>query len=82
MEFNTDVVSEKGFREFVVSADASSNRLDAAEYVSLSRQSMSAEVKLFGTVANGIFDDIVSRRLPPGSGPGPTAQAILSQKGM
>jgi cytochrome o ubiquinol oxidase subunit 2 len=82
MEFNTDVVSEKGFHDFVVSAGASSNRLDAAEYVSLSRQSTSAEVKLFGTVASGIFDDIVSRRLPPGSGPGPTAQAILSQKGM
>jgi cytochrome o ubiquinol oxidase subunit 2 len=82
MAFNTDVVSEKGFHDFVVSAGASSNQLDGAEYISLSRQSKSAEVKLFGKVASGLFDDIVSRRLPPGSGPGPTAQAILSQKGM
>ncbi len=82
MGFNTDVVSEKGFGEFVAGASASSKRLDEAEYISLSRQSKSTEVELFGKVASGIFDAIVSRRLPPGSGPGPTAQAILSQKGM
>jgi cytochrome o ubiquinol oxidase subunit 2 len=82
MAFNTDVVSEKGFHDFVVSSGASPNQLDGAAYISLSRQSKSAEVELFGKVASGIFDDIVSRRLPPGSGPGPTAQAILSQKGM
>jgi len=82
MAFNTDVVSEKGFRDFVRGASASSKRLDGSEYISLSRQSTSAEVKLFGKVASGIFDDIVSRRLPPGSGPGPAAQAIMSQKGM
>jgi cytochrome o ubiquinol oxidase subunit 2 len=82
MGFNTDVVSENEFHDFVVSASASPSQLDKAEYISLSRQSTSAEVKLFGKVASGIFDDIVSRRLPPGSGPGPTAQAILSQKGM
>jgi len=82
MAFNTDVVSEKGFHDFVVSTGASPNQLDGAEYISLSRQSKSAEVKLFGKVASSLFDDIVSRRLPPGSGPGPTAQAILSQKGM
>ena len=79
MGFNTDVVNEKGFHDFVAGASASSNRLDEAEYASLSRQTRSTEVKLFGKVASGIFDDIVSRRLPPGSGPKPTAQASLSR---
>jgi len=79
MGFNTDVVSEKEFRDFVLGASASPKRLDEAEYISLSRQSTSAEVKQFGKVASGIFDDIVSRRLPPGSGPEPTAQAGLSR---
>ena len=77
MTFNTDVVSEKGFHDFVVGAGASPNRLDAAAYLSLSRQSRSAEVKLFSKVANGMFDDIVSRHLPPGSGPEPSALSIL-----
>jgi len=79
MAFNTDVVSEKGFHDFVVGASASSKRLDGAEYVSLSRQSMSTEVKVFGKVASGIFDDIVSGLLPPGSGPEPSTQPILSR---
>jgi cytochrome o ubiquinol oxidase subunit 2 len=76
MEFDTDVVSKKGFHDFVVSASASSNQLDEAEYSALSRQSRSTEVKLFGKVVNGMFDDIVSRRLPPGSGPEPTASIL------
>jgi cytochrome o ubiquinol oxidase subunit 2 len=79
MAFNTDVVSEKGFHDFVVGASASPKRLDEMEYISLSHPSRSTEVKLFGKVASGIFDDIVSRRLPPGSGPEPTAQASLSR---
>jgi cytochrome o ubiquinol oxidase subunit 2 len=79
MGFNTDVMSEKGFHDFVVNAKASPKRLDDAEYASLSRQSTSPEVKLFGKVTSGIFDDIVSRRLPPGSGPESTAQAMLSR---
>jgi cytochrome o ubiquinol oxidase subunit 2 len=79
MGFNTDVVSKNRFHDFVVDAGASPNRLDAAAYLSLSRQSRSAEVKLFGKVANGMFDDIVTRHLPPGSGPEPSAQASLSR---
>jgi len=79
MEFNTDVVNEKGFHDFVAGTSASPKRLDEAEYISLSHPSRSTEVELFGKVATGIFDDIVSRRLPPGSGPEPTAQASLSR---
>jgi cytochrome o ubiquinol oxidase subunit II len=79
MGFNTDVVSEKEFHNFVADASASPGRLDEAEYISLSRPSRSADVKLFGKVASDIFENIVSRRLPPGSGPEPTAQASLSR---
>jgi cytochrome o ubiquinol oxidase subunit 2 len=79
MAFNTDVVNKKAFNDFVVGASASPKRLDEMEYISLSHPSRSTEVKLFGKVASGIFDDIVSRRLPPGSGPEPTAQASLSR---
>jgi len=79
MGFNTDVVNKKKFYDFVVGASASPNQLGEAEYISLSHQSRSTEVKLFSKVASGIFDDIVSQRLPPGSGPEPTAQASLSR---
>jgi cytochrome o ubiquinol oxidase subunit 2 len=79
MGFNTDVVSENGFRDFVTDASASAKRLDEAEYISLSHPSRSTDVMLFGKVTDNIFDDIVTRRLPPGSGPGPTAQALLSR---
>jgi cytochrome o ubiquinol oxidase subunit 2 len=82
MEFSTDVVSEKGFRDFVSGAGASPKRLDGAEYLSLSRPSRSVEVKLFGKVSNGLFDDIVSRRLPPGSGPAPARQSVLPRQEM
>ena len=77
MKFDTDVVSEGGFHDFVVGAGASPNRLDATAYLSLSHQSRSTQLKLFGKVASGMFDDIVSRRLPPGSGPEPSAQSVL-----
>jgi cytochrome o ubiquinol oxidase subunit 2 len=76
MEFNTDVVSNQGFQDFVAGASASPNRLDEAEYSALSRQSRSTEVKLFGKVASGMFDDIVSRRLPPGRGPMSSASIL------
>ncbi len=79
MAFDTDVVSKKGFHDFVAGAGTSSKRLDGAEYIALSHPSMSMEVKLFGKVASGIFDDIVSGRLPPGSGPEPSTQPILSR---
>jgi cytochrome o ubiquinol oxidase subunit 2 len=75
MAFNTDVMSEKGFHDFVAGASASPKRLDDVEYLSLSRQSTSTDVKLFGKVASGIFDDIVSRRLPPGGGPQSSMQS-------
>ena len=50
---------------------------EALGIVSLYQPSMSAEAKLFGKVASGKFDDIVSRRLPPGSGPGLSVQPVL-----
>ena len=74
MGFNTDVVGEKEFHDFVAGASASPKQLDAAAYISLSHQSRSTKVELFGKVASGMFNDIVSRRLPPGSGPAPAGQ--------
>jgi cytochrome o ubiquinol oxidase subunit II len=82
MGFNTDVVSEKGFRDFVMGACASPKQLDAAAYIALSHPSMSGKIEQFGKVANGLFDDIVSRRLPPGSGPAPAGQPNPSRQEM
>jgi hypothetical protein len=50
---------------------------DVLSIVSLYEPSMSPEAKPFGKVASCKFDDIVSRRLPPGSGPGLSLQPVL-----
>jgi cytochrome o ubiquinol oxidase subunit II len=69
MGFNADVVNAREFQDFIAGAHASSRHLDDTAYASLSRQSRSVKTEVFGEVANGLFDDIVTRRLPPGSGP-------------
>jgi cytochrome o ubiquinol oxidase subunit 2 len=69
MSFDTVVTTEAGFSSFVAGAHAQRARLDAAGYRRLSQQSHDPRVQLFASVSDGLFDDIASLRLPPGSGP-------------
>jgi len=69
MAFDTVVATPADFAAFVESAHAATSRLDAAEYRVLSKQSHERRVQVFGSVSDGLFEDIVSLRLPPGSGP-------------
>ena len=69
MHFDTEVTSDQDFSRFVAQARAAATRLDGNTYESLSHPSEGASVQLFGNVSDGLFENIASRRLPPGGGP-------------
>ena len=69
MHFDTEVTSDQDFSRFVAQARAAATRLDGNTYESLSHPSEGASVQLFGNVSDGLFENIASRRLPPGDGP-------------
>jgi cytochrome o ubiquinol oxidase subunit 2 len=75
MSFDTIVATPAEFVSFVERTHASPGRLDGPAYRLLSQQSHDRTVRLFGSVSEGLFEDIVSLRLPPGSGPPPLASA-------
>jgi cytochrome o ubiquinol oxidase subunit II len=75
MSFETMVTTSSQFDAFVQHARAAPGRLDDAQYRLLSQQSHDARVQIFGDVSNSLFEDIVSLKLPPGSGPAPLAPA-------
>jgi cytochrome o ubiquinol oxidase subunit II len=69
MSFDTEVTSDQDFGKFIAAARAAPTRLDGVRYRALSRPSESVPVQLFADVSDGLFEDIASRRLPPGEGP-------------
>jgi cytochrome o ubiquinol oxidase subunit II len=73
MSFDTVVATPDRFAAFVKRARASPGKLDATAYRLLSQQSHDRRMQIFGSVSDGLFDDIVSLRLPPGSGPAPVS---------
>jgi cytochrome o ubiquinol oxidase subunit II len=79
MSFDTVAATPAEFGAFVERAHAAPARLDPAEYRLLSQQSHDQHVQVFGNVSDGLFENIVSLRLPPGSGPSlaPVSDAMM-----
>jgi cytochrome o ubiquinol oxidase subunit II len=81
MTFDTTVTTATGFDAFVEQAHAAPEQLNDAEYRLLSQQSHDRRVRMFGGVSDGLFDDIVNLRLPPGSGPEPVVSISSTTMG-
>jgi cytochrome o ubiquinol oxidase subunit II len=69
MHFETRVVSETAFVEWIAGARASAQTLDGSAYEALSRQSLKNPPATYGLADDGLFDKIVNHVLPPGPGP-------------
>jgi cytochrome o ubiquinol oxidase subunit 2 len=69
MTFDTRAVSAGEFSEWVDAAQAGRPALDEAAYRSLLRQSANIEPYTYVLVTPNLFEEIVSRHLPPGEGP-------------
>jgi cytochrome o ubiquinol oxidase subunit 2 len=81
MHFDTEVMSGSSFDQFIEQARAAPARLDDDAYKSISRPSEGVPVQLFGNVTDGLFENIASRRLPPGEGPTGTGRPYGSTAG-
>jgi cytochrome o ubiquinol oxidase subunit 2 len=82
MTFDTVVTTPAQFDAFVEGARKGASTLDAAQYALLSRQSHDTNVMQFSGVSDGLFDDIVSLKLPPGRGPelAPASDATMGAR--
>jgi cytochrome o ubiquinol oxidase subunit 2 len=81
MGFNAEVMSVSAFNQFVARTRTLSGNLDEDIYKNLSHQSQAVPVQLFGSVSGGLFEKIVSRRLPAGEGPPSAGLAYGSAMG-
>ena len=81
MHFDTEVTSGSGFDQFIEQARTAPARLDDNTYKSLSRPSEGVAVQLFGNTSDGLFQNIASRRLPPGEGPTSNGRPFASAAG-
>jgi cytochrome o ubiquinol oxidase subunit 2 len=75
MTFDVDAVAPQAFAAWVKGAQASGPALDAQGYQALEVQSRHVRPFTYRSVAPGLFQDIVSQKLPPGPGPADVAQA-------
>lgn len=71
MHFDTVAVTPVQFDSFVGHARADEHHLDETAYRALSHQSHDTGVRLFGSVSDGLFDEIATLKLPSGAGPEP-----------
>ena len=69
MHFTLDAVANPGFDQWIKTAQASGPVLDEAAYRQLSRQSTADKPMTYRSVADNLFEDVVSLKLPPGPGP-------------
>jgi len=81
MSFDTEVTSGSSFDQFIEQARAAPAKLDDTTYKSLARPSEGDPVQLFSNVSDGLFENIASRRLPPGEGPTSTGRPYGSTAG-
>jgi len=82
MSFDTIVATPTKFNTFIERVHTSPSRLDGPAYRLLAHQSHDRTVRMFGDVSKGLFEDIVSLRLPPGSGPAPLTSATSMTMGV
>lgn len=69
MHFDVRAGSSQQFDAWVASTRAAGANLDDAAYGQLRRQSEDARVYAYRQIRRGLFEDIASRKLPPGEGP-------------
>jgi cytochrome o ubiquinol oxidase subunit 2 len=75
MTFDVDAVAPQAFAGWVKGAQASGPALDAQGYQALEVQSRRVHPYTYRSAAPGLFQDIVSQKLPPGPGPADVAQS-------
>jgi cytochrome o ubiquinol oxidase subunit II len=70
MSFQVEATPAAGFSSWVASTRTGGPKLDGGAYGQLARQSQDVHPYTYASVAPGLFDEVVSQRLAPGSGPG------------
>ncbi len=65
-KFAVDAMDAAGFARWLAETRAQPNRLDAAEYETLSRRSTLPQPLAFGAVEPGLFDQVVELQQPSG----------------
>ena len=71
MHFDVDAMTSDDFAHWVEGAKAEGPALDEAAYHKLTRQSLDDPPATYRAVSSGLFDAVVSQKLPPGPGPKP-----------
>jgi len=71
MAFEVQAVTTEQFLGWTSTVKTIGPDLDNAAYRGLLRQSQDVKPYTYRTVQSGLFDDIVTQRLPPGEGPSP-----------
>jgi cytochrome o ubiquinol oxidase subunit 2 len=74
MHFEVHALAPQDFTSWVNATRATGPTLDTASYTDLAKQGSSVTPFTYRQTAEGIFDDIVSQKLPPA--PGPQASAL------
>jgi cytochrome o ubiquinol oxidase subunit II len=69
MHFNVRSVSQQDFQAWVAGALATGPALDQAAYTELSKQTSSVAPFTYRSVEPGLYDAVVTQKLPPGPGP-------------
>lgn len=69
MHFTLHAVSDDAFKQWIATARQAGPALDRAGYTALSRQSQNVKPFTYRTVDPNLFHAIVTKQLPPGSGP-------------
>ena len=69
MSFDVRAVPQPQFAEWVRTARASGLALDTNSYGELEKQSLNVRPFTYGSVEPGLFDAIVTQKIPPAPGP-------------
>ena len=69
MHFDVQAVPAQQFAAWVDAARNAGQTLDAGSYTALARQSVDTRPFTFRAVDPGLFQEIVTQKLPPGPGP-------------
>jgi cytochrome o ubiquinol oxidase subunit 2 len=80
MHFTLSAVSPSLFTAWVAKARLAGPVLDAANYRGLSRQSLNVAPFSFRSTEAGLFQQIVMQTLPPGPGPPPSRNSVISPR--
>ncbi len=80
MHFTLSAVSPMQFTAWVAQVRLAGPALDAANYRILSRQSLNVAPFSFRSAAAGLFQQIVMQTLPPGPGPPPRSNPVVTPR--